>query len=73
MTATLHYLNTGPCEGCGEPVDYLHHPWYPLYPDGQLCHRCGHARGLTGIMPAAQLTPTPSANPLNDTDKEIHQ
>jgi len=52
VTAVLLYLNTAPCDDCGEPVDHLRHPWYPLYPDGQLCHRCGAARGLTGVMPA---------------------
>jgi len=49
----LLYLNTVPCDDCGEPIDYLRRPWYPLYPDGQLCHRCGEARGLTGVIPAA--------------------
>lgn len=52
VTGVLLYINTGPCGGCGDPVDYLRHPWFPLFPDGQLCHRCGKARGLTGVMPA---------------------
>ncbi len=52
MTALL-YINTAPCDDCGEPIDHLRRSWYPLYPDGALCHRCGQARGLTGVMPAA--------------------
>jgi hypothetical protein len=52
VTAALLYLNTAPWGDCGEPIDHLRHPWYPLYPDGQLCHRCGPARGLTGAIPA---------------------
>jgi hypothetical protein len=29
VTGTLLYINTGPCDGCGEPIDYLRQPWYP--------------------------------------------
>lgn len=47
------YLNTVPCDDCGEAIDHLHYPWYPLPNDGSLCHRCGQARGLTGVIPAA--------------------
>jgi hypothetical protein len=61
VTALL-YLNTVPCDDCGLPVDYLNHPWYPLWPDGQLCDRCGRARGLTGII-AALNAPEGQAGP----------
>ena len=50
---TVLYLSTVPRDDCGEPIDYLRRPWYPLYPDDALCHGCGQGRGLTGIMLAA--------------------
>ena len=47
---TVLYINTGPCDGCGEPIDYLRQPWYPTDRVG-FCAACGRARGLTGVMP----------------------